>query len=336
MTETRALVATAVDPDVSAALQIYERIKPLKDALGVKNLTDDELQVFAIVSRHTGLDPFTKQIYAIKRGGRVTHQTGIDGYRSVAERTGQYAGSDEPTFEECACGDKDSPNPHPKAARVVVHRILPTGYVVDQTGVAWWHELKPDHKTPQGAYDALDAMWWRMPHNQLAKCAEAAGLRKAFPRVLGGVYVSEEMQGAETVDGTAVEVSSRRPSLAERVSAKRAELETHAESREATAEPSVVTDAATGREDESSADATKTEPSPADTAASPSPGSTELPSAQGLSKTAFIARLAAAGIEPNHAGIVRLVMFPDASAELTDEDRGQLLAQLLAEKDAAA
>lgn len=222
------LVPSAVDPDVSASLQIYERLKPLKDALGVQNLTDNELQLFAIVARHTGLDPFTKQIYAIKRGGRVTHQTGIDGYRSVAERTRQYAGSDEATYEECGCGQAESPPQHPSVARVVVHRTLEGGQIVDQAGVARWHELKPNHVKPNGANDFLDSMWWRQPYNQLAKCAEANGLRKAFPRVLGGVYIRDEMQVlGETVEGHATEVSAPTPPppVRERVAARRAAAE---------------------------------------------------------------------------------------------------------------
>jgi phage recombination protein Bet len=223
-----ALVANAVDPDVSAALQIYERIKPLKDALGVQNLTDGELQVFAYVARFTGLDPFTKQIYAIKRGGRVTHQTGIDGYRSVAERTKQYAGSDEAEFEACDCGSDDSPKDHPKLARVVVHRIRPDGTAVDQVGVARWHELKPPHAKYPNANDFQDSMWWKQAYGQLSKCAEANGLRKAFPRVLGGVYIADEMGGADVIEGEAREVPNApavNQTAAERIAERRARQE---------------------------------------------------------------------------------------------------------------
>jgi phage recombination protein Bet len=227
------LIASVVDPDVSASLVIYEKLKPLKDALGVGNLTDTELQLFAIVARHTGLDPFTRQIYAIKRSGKVTHQTGIDGYRSVAERTSQYAGSDEATFEDCDCGVE--PKGHPRVARVVVHRVMASGHIVDQVGIARWHELyQPGEET---------FMWRKMPRNQLAKCAEANGLRIAFPRVLGGVYITDEMQGAPTIEGTATELPpTPRPAVRERVAERRAATEaqtTHGEEPQvADAEPS--------------------------------------------------------------------------------------------------
>lgn len=237
MTDT-SLIETNVDPDVSAAMVVYERLNPLKDALGLDKLTVPEMQLFAMVAHHTGLDPFTKQIYAIKRGGKVTHQTGIDGYRSTAERTKEYAGSDETTFEECDCASADSPPRHPAIARTVIHRILPNGHVVNQVGVARWHELKPDHRKPQGAYDFLDQMWWDMPWNQLSKCSEANGLRKAFPRVLGGVYIAEEMAQADVTEGQAREVGA---TAAERVAARRAELEAGADEESASA--SSVTEA---------------------------------------------------------------------------------------------
>jgi phage recombination protein Bet len=232
MTDAALAVSTTnVDPDVAAAVRIYERLRPLADALGLDRLTPAEMQLFAMVAHHTGLDPFTRQIYAIKRGGKVTHQTGIDGYRSIAERTGQYGGHDEPTFEACDCGRPDSPPEHPRLARVVVHRLHPSGHVVHQTGVARWHELKPEHTKPQGAFDYLDAMWWRMPYNQLAKCAEAKALRIAFPRVLGEVYISEEMEQARVVEGEARPVPPA-PAAADRLAERRARLELEATERD--------------------------------------------------------------------------------------------------------
>jgi phage recombination protein Bet len=221
---TSELQTSVVDPEISAAITIYNRLQPLQDALGLKDLTEPEMQLFAMVAHHTGLDPFTRQIYAIKRGGKVTHQTGIDGYRSTAERTRQYRGSDPATFEMCACGEAGSPQEHPAIARVMVYRAHPEG-VTGRLGEARWHELKPKHVKPQGAYGFLDDMWWQMPMNQLAKCAEANGLRKQFPRVLGSVYITEEMEQAGPPDNGPLVAAASQPTAVDRIAARRAAIE---------------------------------------------------------------------------------------------------------------
>ena len=72
------------------------KIRVLKDQIAPK-ATDAELAYFIEVCRSTGLNPVTKQIYAIHRKvkgeSKMTIQTSIDGYRAIADRTGDYAGS---------------------------------------------------------------------------------------------------------------------------------------------------------------------------------------------------------------------------------------------------
>lgn len=223
---TDSAVTTFVDPEITAAMQVYDRLKPLQNALGLDDLTVAEMQLFAMVAHRTGLDPFTRQIYAIKRKGKVVHQTGIDGYRSVAEGTGGYAGSDEAEYEDCPCGKEP---PHPALARVVVHRILSSGHVVNQPGIARWHELYPG--------EGGDGFMWRqMPYNQLAKCAEANALRKAFPRVLGDVYITEEMEQAGPPQNAILVEAASKPDPRSRLAARRAAIE--GEVVEVTPEPS--------------------------------------------------------------------------------------------------
>jgi phage recombination protein Bet len=153
--------------------------------------TGDELRLFAYACQRTGLDPFSKQIYAIKRGGKMTIQAGIDGLRSIAERTGQLDGS-----ETLWCGDDGVwrdvwlDSKPPAAAKTIIYR---KGSSHPFTGVARMADYNPG----QG-------LWGKMPAVMIAKCSEALALRKAFPADLSGIYGSEEMdQSIEPVTVTA-------------------------------------------------------------------------------------------------------------------------------------
>lgn len=154
--------------------------------------SNDELRLFAYACQRTGLDPFSKQIYAIKRGGKMTIQAGIDGLRAIAERTGQLDGSE--TFwcgEEGDWKDVWLSSKPPAAAKTIVHR---KGSQHPFVGVARFAD-----------YNAGQGLWSKMPAAMIAKCSEALALRKAFPADMSGVYSTDEMDQAETVTVTPTE-----------------------------------------------------------------------------------------------------------------------------------
>lgn len=166
-----------------------QQIELLKRTI-CRGATDDEFALFAQVCKRTGLDPFTHQIHAVKRWDNdlrreiMTVQTGIDGYRLIAERTGKYAGSDDAIIEEGSSGS-------PKKATVTVWKMI-NGQRCGFTGSARWDEYKQLKKdgTPRN-------LWAKMPFLMLSKCAEALALRKAFPAELSGIYTKEEMMQAD-------------------------------------------------------------------------------------------------------------------------------------------
>jgi phage recombination protein Bet len=145
--------------------------------------SNDELRLFAYACQRTGLDPFSKQIYAIKRGGKMTIQAGIDGLRSIAERTGQLDGSetlwcgDDGVWTDVWLGSKP-----PAAAKTTIWR---KGAGHPFTGVARFQD-----------YNAGQGLWSKMGATMIAKCSEALALRKAFPADLSGVYSTDEMDQA--------------------------------------------------------------------------------------------------------------------------------------------
>jgi len=161
-----------------------EKMELIKQTVA-KGTTDLEFNLFLHACKRTGLDPLMKQIYAIKRLNRKTNkeemsiQTGIDGYRLIADRTGGYAGSDEPTY--IIAEDK-----LPDVASVTVYKLV-GGIRCPFSSSARWAEY----------YSDSSPMWKKMPFLMLGKCAEALALRKAFPAELSGVYTHEEMNQAD-------------------------------------------------------------------------------------------------------------------------------------------
>ena len=165
----------------------------VKDTVA-KGASDEELKLFLYTAHQKKLDPMSGQIYFVKRGKSMTIQTGIDGYRAIAERSGHLIEIGQPVHEKAE--DPEAGIDHPIKSTVTVKRTRDnTDKPVEVTASARWNEYKKEYK------NGLARMWKKMPYLMLGKCAEALALRKAFPQDLSGLYTSAEMSQA---DGEAV------------------------------------------------------------------------------------------------------------------------------------
>lgn len=167
--------------------------------LGVTNASKGDLALFFNQAQRTGLDPFSRQIYMIgryssrDRAYKQTIQVGIDGFRQIAHKTAKQCGE---TFgmEDTLWADNKGRwhdlwlgNMPPAAAKVTVLR---NGQRF--SAVAVFNEYAGFTKDGE-----LTSMWASKPALMIAKCAEAAALRKAFPADLSGLYTADEMSQAD-------------------------------------------------------------------------------------------------------------------------------------------
>ncbi len=166
-----------------------DQINLIKSQIAPK-ATDDELKLFLYQAKRTGLDPLARQIYAIHRWNSMlkreamTVQTSIDGFRVIAERSGDYGGQDEPVFLY--------ENDILINCKVTVYRFRGEIRYPAAVGLAFWNEYVQIGKDSNPT-----AMWHKMPHTMLAKVAEALALRKAYPQDLSGLYTNDEMNQAD-------------------------------------------------------------------------------------------------------------------------------------------
>jgi phage recombination protein Bet len=144
------------------------------------------------------LDPMLKPVHIVpiwsKSAGRMvdTVMPGVGLYRIQAARTGQYAGISEPVYgPEITMKLSGLEVTFPEWCRVTVKRQMGNGLVAEFTANERWLE---NYATAKKDTQAPNPMWLKRAYAQLAKCAEAQALRKAFPEV-GSAPTADEMEG---------------------------------------------------------------------------------------------------------------------------------------------
>lgn len=176
-------VATLVRREVAPLEFTPEQQQLIRDTFA-NGATNAEFAVLMEVARARRLNPLLRQIFFVKRYDKMkarevwSTQISIDGLRAVAERTGLYAGQDEPEYVYDEKGK----------LRCCKVRIYRKDWPRPAVGVAYWAEYV---QTTRGG--EVTQFWNRMPHVMLAKCAESLGFRKAFPEDTAGLYTPEEM-----------------------------------------------------------------------------------------------------------------------------------------------
>lgn len=200
-----------------AAMQEGELMDVLRNSL-YPGVADGSIKLVLGYCKAAGLDPMQKPVHLVpmsvknaetgKYEWRDVIMPGIGLYRTQAARSGCYAGVSEPEFGDDETGKFGPDFTFPKWCKVTVRRQMGNGTVVEFSAKEFWLE---NYATASKDSITPNAMWRRRPYAQLAKCAEAQALRKAFPEI-GAAPTADEMEGkafdegAPTIDHSTGEV----------------------------------------------------------------------------------------------------------------------------------
>jgi phage recombination protein Bet len=167
---------------------------------------DESIKMVLDYCKAAKLDPMQKPVHIVPMSvknaqtGRYEYKdvvmAGVGLYRIQAARSNQYAGVSEPEFgEDVTCNLGGVEITYPKWCKVTVKKLV-NNTIVEFTAKEYWLEnyaTKKDELAP-------NTMWKKRPYGQIAKCAEAQALRKAFPEIISQHPTAEEMEGKDIND----------------------------------------------------------------------------------------------------------------------------------------
>lgn len=144
-------------------------------------------------------DEWDKQLQRNVTVDKVTLITTINALRLIADRSGSFRGYGRFTYYYGNDADEFKPT-HTSS--------IPLGKVPHAVSVELFRDGWPHPVFSVARYDAcvqhksdrttVTSMWHKRGEEQLAKCAEANGLRMVAPEECGGLYIEEEMGQHDT------------------------------------------------------------------------------------------------------------------------------------------
>ena len=134
------------------------RIQMIRNTVA-KGAPEDVFVAMLDIAKRRNLDPLAKQIICVQFGSTWQMIVTIDGYRAIAEQTGDYAGQDAPVFTwpdppVKTAGGKQAPD----SATVTVYKLI-HGQRYPFSATVYWEE-----------YSTGKNNWSSMPRTMLAKC----------------------------------------------------------------------------------------------------------------------------------------------------------------------
>ncbi len=208
-----------------------ELLKYLKE-VKCKDAPDDEIKSFISYCQAAGLDPTADAAYLVGYFSKKLKKNiwtiipGIGKFRIQASRSGVCMGIDNPEYGPILEKKRKQKNSdgewvekeikYPEFCRVTVKKLISgkfSDHIASYVGEARWSDFEK--------FRQYNPIWFESPFNQLAKCAEAQALRKAFPELFGGQYTFEEVQDRLIRDDDQYQNADRSPNVVERLKNQR-------------------------------------------------------------------------------------------------------------------
>lgn len=170
-------------------------------------------EAFIAICNRTGLDPIAKQIYAMEVGGKYIIVTGVDGFRVIAQRTGEYQGQIGPQWTD----GKLYPVLNAKGVEVGQDfRWLDAWISTENPAAARIGILRRGWKEPlwqtvtAKEFAKNTGQWPKMFAHMLGIRAETHGMRRAFPNDLSGLYTVDDFDAGElaVIDGDDTKIAT--------------------------------------------------------------------------------------------------------------------------------
>lgn len=168
----------------------------LTQAYFCPDATPAEAYVFNAWCAHNGLDPWRKEAFLTKRGGKPVHITAKDAFTKRAESNPRFQGQEAGVVVINRKGDLEN-----RIGELVLDGEELVGgwadvYVKDyvkpiSSVVSFKERCQYKEGKPQ-------ATWAVSPGLMVRKCALVAAMREAFPSDVGGMYTPEELGYEET------------------------------------------------------------------------------------------------------------------------------------------
>ena len=231
------VLAINQQPGGALALTEGELIEVLQSSL-YPGASVPSIKMVISYCKASNLDPMQKPVHIVPmkvssgrkddkgwdiKENRDVIMPGIGLYRIQGARTGEYAGVSTPTFgptrtlefaaESWEDGDggrrvkrqTKASMDYPEWCEITVQRLV-NGVPRDFPAREYWME---NYATKSPGSVEPNQMWRKRPFGQIAKCAEAQALRKAFPEV-GSAPTADEMAGKSfgEFEGTTIDADS--------------------------------------------------------------------------------------------------------------------------------